>query len=316
MGNDDLDELRAMRTAYDGDAAASAYVQRTLRPGTRRRLEIADRLIAHHVGSARRCLELGGGHARLLSKTDARTKANVDLSRALLARNPDGIERVLARTAALPFADASFDAVVSGYGGYRSNDLEAVLTEMARVLEDGAAFGLHGLSRLRVGLRPPVRRLHDEDVGPFPETRRTFIRHGLWVERAFYLRGTTRGFRRVPSATWFLASHVVLLGRRIDRAVERQQKATLAALEEGREVRVAIGGGSMGLGAPFGRVLRFRSLAGRRPRPGEIVLILSPQGFVTHRVHASIAGHVLHRGDAASGAPRLARTWRVVGAVV
>lgn len=79
---------------------------------------------------ARRVLDVGCGDARL----DART-IGVDLAREELAGGAGA--RVQARAQALPFRDASFDAVTAHLVLPLLGDLDPVIAEVARVLAPG-----------------------------------------------------------------------------------------------------------------------------------------------------------------------------------
>ena len=81
----------------------------------------------------------------------------VDFSEAMLERarrKSDEIEWVSADAAALPFADASFEAATVGFGVRHLEDLEAGLRELRRVLVATGRLGLLDLTRPRGILRP------------------------------------------------------------------------------------------------------------------------------------------------------------------
>lgn len=94
-----------------------------------------------------RALDLGcgGGHASFAIAPHCRTVTAFDLSRAMLdavtgeaaRRALPNIETSQGSVAALPFADARFDLVVSRYSAHHWADLAAALREARRVLAPG-----------------------------------------------------------------------------------------------------------------------------------------------------------------------------------
>jgi ubiquinone/menaquinone biosynthesis C-methylase UbiE len=94
-------------------------------------------------------LGCGAGHAAVAAAPFAATVTAVDLSTAMLQQTGElAAERGLANltlqqadVAALPFADATFDVVISRFSAHHWPDLPAALCEAARVLKpDGRAF--------------------------------------------------------------------------------------------------------------------------------------------------------------------------------
>ncbi|HJK91567.1 MAG TPA: methyltransferase domain-containing protein [Polyangiaceae bacterium LLY-WYZ-15_(1-7)] len=312
MGNDDLDEL-SLRPAYEGPSG-ERYVERLAKPGLRRRLAIADRCIIDHVGSPESCLELGGGTGRLIEQIPARRRVSVDLSRTLGLKAPACVRTVQASNRRLPFADEAFDSVVSGYGGYRGARLDEVYAEMARVLRDRGTFGLHGFTRVRLGLRPLVSRRLPDDVGGFEEEQRRMFEHGLWLERSHVWRGTQAGFVPVPRKLWMLGSHAVLLGHRMKRSHAHRLRDLERKLARGR-ARVVVAGTSMESTIPMGEVVQVEKLTHTPPR-GELVLIVTPDSLLVHRVRRVIAGRVIHVGDNLASQPASCARWRVWARVV
>jgi ubiquinone/menaquinone biosynthesis C-methylase UbiE/catechol 2,3-dioxygenase-like lactoylglutathione lyase family enzyme len=189
------------RRAADWDAS---YDVRTTRGHWQRaRLEAAIRLVGDGPGSL---LEVGVGSGRLLSALAGRgwdvtgidaAPRMVELARGRL---PDAKLEV-ARAEELPFADASFDAVVA-IGVLEYVDLEESLRQLARVLRPGgrAVLGLLNSSAptvvwSRLAMHPVARRV--KRVVPFgrplpparrrplslERTQRAFAAAGLEVER-------------------------------------------------------------------------------------------------------------------------------------
>ncbi|HEY8877910.1 MAG TPA: class I SAM-dependent methyltransferase [Roseateles sp.] len=92
--------------------------------------------------AGRRALDLACGSGRyglLLQERGAHIVVGCDLSASMLARAPLAY-RVRADMARLPFEAASFDLVVSGLAIGHAPDLDAWMTEVARVLAPGGAL--------------------------------------------------------------------------------------------------------------------------------------------------------------------------------
>jgi trans-aconitate methyltransferase len=113
-----------------------------------------------------RVLDLGCGDGQLtqrLAATGARA-TGVDLSPEMVAAaRARGVEAVMANAEALPFADASFDAVFSNAALHWVRDHEAMLAQVHRVLVPGGRFvaemGGHGnIAAIRVALIAALAR--------------------------------------------------------------------------------------------------------------------------------------------------------------
>ena len=95
-------------------------------------------------------LGCGGGHVTYAAAPHVRAVTALDLSQAMLdAVSAEacrrGLTNVTTRQAsveALPFADASFDCVLSRYSAHHWADVPAALREAHRVLAPGGRFGL------------------------------------------------------------------------------------------------------------------------------------------------------------------------------
>jgi ubiquinone/menaquinone biosynthesis C-methylase UbiE len=100
---------------------------------------------------APRVLDLGsgGGHVTFAAAAHAREVVAYDLSAEMLdtvarAARERGLGNVTTRQGVaeqLPFADASFDVVLSRYSAHHWRDLDAGLREAARVLKPGGVAG-------------------------------------------------------------------------------------------------------------------------------------------------------------------------------
>lgn len=159
------------------DRGAATYDARfQARPATVRRFA---RLDAHQLAIARRgrVLELGCGSGRLLLAAHAELRVGVDVSASLLAQaRSRGLAVARADAHALPFRDATFDAVLAGNGVFRYLDYGRAFTECARVLAPGGRLAVHQyaadpwrpLAALRGRLPPePLHLRHlDELIQP------------------------------------------------------------------------------------------------------------------------------------------------------
>lgn len=178
---------------------------------------------------------LGNGPGRLLDVgcgTGARTAAlrelgwdvtGVDLSDDMLRRARErGLDVVQADASALPFADASFDAVVSMWTHTDVADFAAVVTEIARVLREGGPLvyagghpcfvgphslfrGAEGVPALHHGYLNTSR--YTEGPGVIPEGLRakvgaTHLPLGLFIQ-AFLASGLRlEEFEELPDAEY------------------------------------------------------------------------------------------------------------------
>jgi SAM-dependent methyltransferase len=100
------------------------------------------RLISRFLKDRSRLLELGGGASEQLGSLGSSLAIACDLSHAMLLRRPasDRSHRVVAVGERLPFGDARFDGILSINVLEHVADLEAVLSESERVLEDGGVW--------------------------------------------------------------------------------------------------------------------------------------------------------------------------------
>ena len=91
--------------------------------------------------SPRRVLEVGSGNGSFAFRIVGEIGCEViglDSSAAMVtASRTLGVETILGDARALPFPDASFDAVVAAWMLYHVNPLEQALSELARVLHHG-----------------------------------------------------------------------------------------------------------------------------------------------------------------------------------
>jgi ubiquinone/menaquinone biosynthesis C-methylase UbiE len=157
---------REVATGYD--AGAATYDDRHGDPATRRRTTRIEAPLLAAVAGRARVLEVGVGTGRLLAQaaTTARLAIGVDISAAMLA---EAARKRLAVVRAdghhLPFAGASFDAILAGGGVYRYLDTDVALVEHARVLAPAGILAIHQFAanplRLRGGARTPDPRVRE-----------------------------------------------------------------------------------------------------------------------------------------------------------
>lgn len=132
----------AVRAAYD--AAADDYDRRHGDARSERRFRIIDAPQRQAARGAGRVLELGCGTGRLLGDIDAPVRIGIDVSPGMLRHaRARGLAVVLADAHALPFAGASFDAVLAAKGLFRYLDAARAFRECARVLAPGGRLVVH-----------------------------------------------------------------------------------------------------------------------------------------------------------------------------
>jgi demethylmenaquinone methyltransferase/2-methoxy-6-polyprenyl-1,4-benzoquinol methylase len=100
-------------------------------------------------------------------KAGAAEVVGIDFSERMLERarrKAPELEFVQADVLSLPFADASFDSVVVGFGVRNVDDLEAGLRELRRVLRQGGRLGILEITTPRGFLAPFYRVWFDRIV--------------------------------------------------------------------------------------------------------------------------------------------------------
>jgi SAM-dependent methyltransferase len=127
-------------------AEVLAHYQEIASEYNQRANQTCERVYSHLAGrflkGRSRLLELGGGASEQLGSLGSRLAVACDLSREMLLRRPasDQSHRVVAVGERLPFCDAQFDGILSINVVEHVAGLEAVLSESARVLEDGGVW--------------------------------------------------------------------------------------------------------------------------------------------------------------------------------
>jgi SAM-dependent methyltransferase len=112
-------------------------------------LEALTALVAGHAQARVLDLGCGGGHVSFAVAPHVREVVAYDLSAAMLdvvagaavARGLDNLATQQGMVERLPFADASFDFVLSRYSAHHWHDFDAGLREAARVLKPGGVAG-------------------------------------------------------------------------------------------------------------------------------------------------------------------------------
>jgi demethylmenaquinone methyltransferase/2-methoxy-6-polyprenyl-1,4-benzoquinol methylase len=103
----------------------------------------------------------GTGDLALAARAQGADVVGLDFSERMLERaraKSSDVEWVRGDVLALPFDDASFDAVTVGFGVRNVDDLEAGLRELRRVLRPGGRIGILEITQPR-GVLAPFYRL-------------------------------------------------------------------------------------------------------------------------------------------------------------
>jgi len=109
----------------------------------------------------------GTGDLAIAARARGADVVGLDFSEAMLERarsKSREIEWVRGDVLALPFDDASFDAVTVGFGVRNVDDLDAGLRELRRVLRPGGRVGILEITRPRGALAPFYRLWFDSVV--------------------------------------------------------------------------------------------------------------------------------------------------------
>jgi ubiquinone/menaquinone biosynthesis C-methylase UbiE len=167
---------------------------------------INDRVLGANVRHLRReivsgargqVLEIGAGTGLNFEHYEASSvvavEPNEGMRRRAEGRAREGVLVLDGRCEALPFPEASFDAVVSTFVFCSVRDLPASLREIRRVLRPGGVLRLveHGASsdRLEGGLQRLVRPLWRTVLGGCDPTRDI---HAALIEAGFDVAGVSR----------------------------------------------------------------------------------------------------------------------------
>ncbi len=191
----------------------------------------AEVVLPHARGKS--VLEIGCGTGLILGRlapVSARA-VGVDLSPRMLARaRSRGLEVQVANAVSLPFADESFDVVVSFKVLPHVEQIEAALREAARVARPGGRLFLEYYNRH--SLRHIIRRIRpSEIVGGTVDERQVFVRFESRDEFEGHLPAElqtvkTHGLRVLTVLPWTLGLPVV--GRRLQRLEAWASRSPLA----------------------------------------------------------------------------------------
>ncbi len=201
---------RAVRSMFDRVAPRYEVANRAmtfgLDGGWRRRL-----LQEMQLGPDDTVLDLAcgtGDFVRLLAQRGLEP-VGLDLSSGMLAHVPARFGRVQGAGEALPFRDACFDAVVTGFAVRNFASLEAVVAEVARVLRPGGAFGILEVATPPWRVARAVHRVYFHRVAPV-------IGWAVGHDRAAYryLPASVAFLPSVPELARLLVRHGFLPPRR------------------------------------------------------------------------------------------------------
>jgi demethylmenaquinone methyltransferase/2-methoxy-6-polyprenyl-1,4-benzoquinol methylase len=158
----------SVRRMFDRIAPVYDAMNRVMTAGLDRRWRRAT--VAATVRQGDRVLDAccGTGDLAVAAlRAGAREVVGLDFSEAMLERarrKEPAIEWVRGDVLALPFPDASFDAVTVGFGVRNVEDLEAGLRELRRVLRTGGRLGVLEITTPRGVLAPFYRVWFDRVV--------------------------------------------------------------------------------------------------------------------------------------------------------
>lgn len=143
------EKRRAVRAMFDAIAPRYDAVNKAMSLGLdihwRRRTV---RLLGLPEGSVVLDLACGTGDFLRALDTSGRYGVGIDLSAGMLANaRPGGCPLVLGDAAQLPFRDGCLDGVVSGFALRNFTELDAVFSELARVVRPGGRIALLDISR-------------------------------------------------------------------------------------------------------------------------------------------------------------------------
>ncbi len=132
-----VDDLLS-RAHFDAISTRYARSETSLKPVyDAARAELSARLKGRDV------LDVGGGGVLPYDVSRAASVTALDLSPAMLSRTPAGVRRALGDARAMPFPDASFDAVVFSLSLHHIERPEEALAEAVRVLRPGGELLVH-----------------------------------------------------------------------------------------------------------------------------------------------------------------------------
>jgi demethylmenaquinone methyltransferase / 2-methoxy-6-polyprenyl-1,4-benzoquinol methylase len=158
----------SVRTMFDRIAPVYDAMNRTMTAGLDRRWRRITAEAVVRPGDVVLDACCGTGDLAIACARAGGRVAGLDFSERMLERarrKAPELEWVSGDVLALPFADASFDAVTVGFGVRNVDDLERGLRELRRVLRAGGRLGILEITRPR-GLLSPFYRFWFDAVVP------------------------------------------------------------------------------------------------------------------------------------------------------
>lgn len=164
--------MRARSTAGNDSVPAGPFVDgaqydrtRFRNRAARARFVVMERHVLGAVRGRGRVLDVGCGTGRFTVRLDAPERIGIDRSWGMLVEaRRRGLVLARGDANALPFADASFDAVVATDSVFGMLDWSRALPECARVTCEGAVLALHVRTHAIWSPRVPFSLSHDPSV--------------------------------------------------------------------------------------------------------------------------------------------------------
>jgi demethylmenaquinone methyltransferase/2-methoxy-6-polyprenyl-1,4-benzoquinol methylase len=156
-----------VRSMFDRIAPVYDAMNRLMTAGLDRRWRRETAAAAVRPGDRVLDVACGTGDLAIAAAAAGGRVTGVDFSTRMLERarrKSSAVEWLEADALALPFDDASFDVVTSGFGVRNFADLEAGLRELRRVLRRGGHIGVLEITQPQGALRPFFRVWFDRVV--------------------------------------------------------------------------------------------------------------------------------------------------------
>jgi demethylmenaquinone methyltransferase/2-methoxy-6-polyprenyl-1,4-benzoquinol methylase len=156
-----------VRSMFDRIAPVYDAMNRLMTAGLDRRWRRETAAAVVHPGDRVLDVACGTGDLALAAAAAGGRVTGIDFSTRMLERarrKSSAVEWLEADALALPFDDASFDVVTSGFGVRNLADLEAGLLELRRVLRPGGRIGVLEITQPQGALRPFFRVWFDRVV--------------------------------------------------------------------------------------------------------------------------------------------------------
>jgi demethylmenaquinone methyltransferase/2-methoxy-6-polyprenyl-1,4-benzoquinol methylase len=156
-----------VRSMFDRIAPVYDAMNRLMTAGLDRRWRRETAAAVVHPGDRVLDVACGTGDLALAAAAAGGRVTGIDFSTRMLERarrKSSAVEWLEADALALPFDDASFDVVTSGFGVRNLADLEAGLRELRRVLRPGGRIGVLEITQPQGALRPFFRVWFDRVV--------------------------------------------------------------------------------------------------------------------------------------------------------